>query len=78
MSASLWFQFRPSTWSIGLLADECREFLLIPPSTVHAPGEALAGIGAHYIAGIATIGDRMIVVLNLDELVNTQQPVLTA
>lgn len=64
--------------SIGLLADECREFLLIPPSTIHPPGEALSGISAQYIAGIATIGDRMIVVLNLDELVNTQQAALTA
>src|SRR5688572_33001378 len=64
--------------SIGLLADECREFLLIPPTAVHPPGEALAGIAAQYIAGIATIGDRMIVVLNLDELLNTQDPILAA
>jgi len=64
--------------SIGLLADECREFLLIPSSAVHPPGEALAGISAHYIAGIATIGDRMIVVLNVDELLNTQQPIVAA
>ena len=64
--------------SIGLLADECREFLLIPPSTVHPPGEALVGIGAQYITGIATINNRMIVVLKLDELLNTQQPILAA
>ena len=64
--------------SIGLLVDECREFLLIPPSSVHPPGEALAGIGAQYITGIATVGDRMIVVVNLDELLNTQDPILAA
>ena len=64
--------------SIGLLADECREFLLIPPAAVHPPGDALAGIGGHYITGIATIGDRMIVLLNLDELLNTQDPILAA
>ena len=64
--------------SIGLLADECREFLAIPPSAIQAPGEALAGIGANYIAGIATVGDRMIVVLNLDELVNSNSPILAA
>jgi purine-binding chemotaxis protein CheW len=62
--------------SVGLLADECREFLLIPPASIHPPGEALAGIGAQYITGIATIGDRIIVVLNLDELLKTQDPIL--
>lgn len=64
--------------SIGLLADECREFLLIPPDTIHPPGDALAGLGAQYITGIATIADRMIVVLNIDELLNTQDPILAA
>ena len=64
--------------SIGLLADECREFLAIPSSTVHAPGDALAGIAARYIAGVATIGDRMIVLLNLGELLNSQDPILAA
>ena len=64
--------------SVGLLADECREFLFIPATSVHPPGEALAGIGAQYLAGIATIGDRMIVVLNLDELLNSQDPILAA
>ncbi len=64
--------------TIGLLADECREFMLIPPAAVHPPGDALTGIGAQYLAGIATIGDRMIVILNLDELLNTQDPILAA
>jgi purine-binding chemotaxis protein CheW len=64
--------------SIGLLADECREFLRIPSTTVHPPGEALAGVSARYIAGIATIGDRMIVVLDVEELLNTQQPTAAA
>lgn len=64
--------------SIGLLADECREFLLIPPDTIHPPGDSLAGLGALYITGIATIADRMIVVLNLDALLNTQDPILAA
>src|SRR5262245_61829229 len=64
--------------NVGLLADECREFLVIPPSAIHAPGDALTGIGAQYITGIATIRDRMIVVLNLDELLNTQEPIAAA
>ena len=64
--------------SVGLLVDECREFMMIPASTIHPPGEALAGIGARYISGIATIGDRLIVVLKVDELLTTVEPVLAA
>ena len=64
--------------SIGLLVDECREFLMIPASTIHPPGEALSAIGARYLGGIATIGDRMIVVLKVEELLNPAEPILAA
>ena len=64
--------------SIGLLVDECREFMMIPAATIHPPGDALAGIGTRYISGIATIADRMIVVLRVDELLNTAEPILAA
>lgn len=64
--------------NVGLLADECREFVRLPASAIHAPGEALEGIGAQYITGIATIGDRMIVMLDLDDLLDTRDPILAA
>jgi purine-binding chemotaxis protein CheW len=64
--------------SIGLLVDECREFMMLPASTVHPPGEALSGIGARYIAGIATIANRMVVVLKVEELLNPAEPILAA
>ncbi len=64
--------------SIGLLVDECREFMMIPASTIHPPGEALSGIGARYISGIATIADRMVVVLKVEELLNPAEPILAA
>ena len=64
--------------SIGLLVDACREFMSIPAATVHPPGEALSGIGARYIAGIATLGDRMIVILKVDELLSPVEPILAA
>ena len=64
--------------SIGLLVDECREFMMIPASSIHPPGEALAGIGARYITGIATIAERMVVVLKVEELLNPAEPILAA
>ena len=64
--------------SVGLLVDACREFLTIPGSAIHPPADALSGAGTRYIAGIATMGDRMIVVLKLDELLNSTEPILAA
>jgi chemotaxis signal transduction protein len=64
--------------SIGLLVDACREFLTIPPSAIHPPGEAMGGIGGQYLAGIATISERVIVLLNLEQLLATADPILAA
>ena len=59
---------------VGLLVDACREFLTIPASSIHPPGEALSSTSAQYLGGIATVGNRMIVVLKLDDLLNSAGP----
>jgi len=62
--------------TVGLLVDACREFLTIPPATIHPPGDALVGVGIEYIDGIATVGERMIVILALDALLNATGPAM--
>ena len=57
--------------SVGLLVDACREFLLIPPSSMHAPGDALTGLSARYVESVASIDGRLIVVLGLDRLLES-------
>jgi purine-binding chemotaxis protein CheW len=64
--------------SVGLLVDGCREFLTIAEGAIKAPGEGLAGIGARYIAGIATFDDRLIVILDPDTLLSSAEPILAA
>jgi purine-binding chemotaxis protein CheW len=61
---------------VGLLVDACREFLTIPASSIHPPGDALTSSTAQYLSGIATIGNRMIVMLKLDALLNSAGPPL--
>ena len=63
---------------IGLLVDSCREFLRIDPASIHPPADALAGAGESSVAGIATAGERMIVILNLDHLLASKDPILAA
>ena len=55
---------------IGLVADTAREFVTIPPDAIQPPNEALAGMSGRYVEGIASIGDRLILVLSLDRILN--------
>lgn len=64
--------------SVGLLVDACREFLTIPAAAVQPPGEGLTGVGARYLAGIATLDGRLIIILNLDTLLDSAEPILAA
>lgn len=61
--------------SVGLLVDACREFLIIPAASINPPGDSLSG-GGQYLSGIATIGDRLIVILNLEALLDATDPVM--
>ena len=60
--------------SVGLLVDACREFMTVPASAIHAPGEALSGLSAHYVDGVASVGDRLIVILGLERLLALTAP----
>ena len=55
---------------IGLVADSAREFVTIPPEAIQPPNEALAGMSGRYVDGIASLRDRLILVLNLDRILN--------
>jgi purine-binding chemotaxis protein CheW len=55
---------------IGLVADSAREFVSIPPDAIQPPNEALAGMSGRYVEGIASVRDRLILVLNLDRILN--------
>jgi purine-binding chemotaxis protein CheW len=62
---------------IGLVVDAAREFVAIPPDLVRPPNEALAGMSGRYVAAIASMGDRLILILSLDRILNVAEP-LTA
>jgi purine-binding chemotaxis protein CheW len=59
-----------ATRLIGLVADAAREFVSVPPETIQPPNEALAGMSGRYVEGIASIGDRLVLVLSLDRILN--------
>jgi purine-binding chemotaxis protein CheW len=56
--------------SIGLVVDTAREFTSIPAAAVQPPNETLAGLSGRYLQGIATLDDRIVLILNLDEVLD--------
>ena len=56
--------------TIGLIVDRAREFISIPADVIEPPSEAISGLSGKYLEGIATPGDRIILILNLSEVIN--------
>ena len=55
--------------SIGLIADAAREFKRIPADAINPPSENLEGTSGKYLEAIATLENRIILLLNLTEVV---------
>ncbi|HUS15265.1 MAG TPA: chemotaxis protein CheW [Chloroflexia bacterium] len=51
--------------TVGLITDTAREFVTIPAEAVRPPPEAVAGLSGDYLEGIANLGDRLILVLDV-------------
>jgi purine-binding chemotaxis protein CheW len=62
--------------TVGLVVDAAREFVAIDPATILPPAAALTGLSGRYLEGVANIGDRLILVLNLGEVLTFSDPVL--
>jgi purine-binding chemotaxis protein CheW len=56
--------------SVGLLVDSAREFTAIPAEAIQPPPEALAGLSGKYLQSIARLGERLVLILDLDEVLN--------
>src|SRR5215203_2198 len=55
---------------LGLIVDSAREFKNIPADLISKPPESLEGTSGIYLSGIATIDERLILILDLEELVD--------
>ncbi len=56
--------------TIGLIVDTAREFVSIPSEAIQPPPEKLSGLSGKYLAGIAKLGSRLILILEIQELLN--------
>lgn len=56
---------------LGLLADDAREFISIADAAIHPPNEAIGGLSGNYVEGIATLGERIVLILSVRDVVET-------
>jgi purine-binding chemotaxis protein CheW len=56
--------------SVGLLVDAAREFVAIPTESIQPPPEALSGLSGKYLQSIARLGERLVLILDIDEVLN--------
>jgi purine-binding chemotaxis protein CheW len=56
--------------AVGLIVDSAREFVAIPTEAVQPPPESLGGTSGNYLAGIATVNDKVILIIDVAEVLN--------
>lgn len=57
---------------VGLLVDSAREFITFADAQISPPPEAVTGLSGKYLAGIAKASDRLVLILNIDEVLEFQ------
>lgn len=58
---------------VGLIADSAREFLSLPDDAIQAPPEGLSQLSGNYLKGIATVDDRVILIVDLKEVIKVTE-----
>lgn len=56
--------------TVGLVVDSAREFVMIPAEAIQPPPDGLTGTSGNYLSGIATVADRVILILDVAEVLN--------
>lgn len=59
--------------SVGLIVDAAREFRNLPPESIQPPNESIAGLSGKYLRGIAVSGERLILLLDVNEVITLVQ-----
>lgn len=58
---------------VGLIVDAVRDVVDIPADAVEEPPSGLAKVDARYLAGIAKLEERLLVLLNLDQVLSREE-----
>ncbi|HEU4326758.1 MAG TPA: chemotaxis protein CheA [Roseiflexaceae bacterium] len=56
--------------TVGLIVDTAREFVAIARAAVQPPPSGIAGLSSAYLNGIARLGERLVLLIDLDEVLH--------
>lgn len=56
--------------TVAVIVDSAREFRTIPASAIRPAEETLLGISGNYVRGLATVGDRLVLLLDVVAVLN--------
>jgi purine-binding chemotaxis protein CheW len=60
---------------VGLIVDAAREFIPIPEESIRPIQEAITGMEGNYLKGIAMLGERLVLLLDLEAVLNLGQAI---
>ncbi len=58
---------------VGMAVDSAREFIYLPQEQIQPPPEIVEGVSTRYLEGVFTDEERLILVLNLPELLSKDE-----
>jgi len=53
----------------AMLVDSTREFISIPADAIQPPGETMTGFSVKYVEGVATVGNRVVLIFNVGQVI---------
>lgn len=58
---------------VGLIVDNAREFAAIPADAIQPPPEGLSDLSSRYLRGMVHMGERLVLVLDVPELLRVSE-----
>ena len=58
---------------VGFVVDSVSEVLRIPENTVEPPPPVVSGLESEYISGVGKLEDRLLIMLDLDRLLSSEE-----
>jgi purine-binding chemotaxis protein CheW len=58
---------------VGFMVDSVREVIRVDRTVIEPPPDLAIGIDAHYITGVAKLEDRLLIILDLDEVLTVDE-----